>query len=172
MRAVGLRGNSLLESMRNGENLSLKEQLRLIFDLSVPAVLAQLSSIIMTYIDASMVGHLGQKESAAIGLVASSTWLVHGLCFACSMGFTVQVAHLIGAKKQGEARNLMKGSFLVNAAFVFVLTLFMLLISPFLPVWLGGSDEIYEDAYVYFLIFVFLSFFFFLLFFFLLFYFL
>ena len=93
--------------MRRGDKLSLKEQLSLIVELSIPAVLAQLSSIIMTYIDASMVGHLGEREGAAIGLVASSTWLLYGLCFACAMGFTVQISHLIGAGKEDEARNLL-----------------------------------------------------------------
>ena len=67
----------LLARMRRGDKLSLKEQLSLIVELSIPVVLAQLSTIIMTYIDASMVGHLGEREGAAIGLVSSSTWLLY-----------------------------------------------------------------------------------------------
>ena len=141
--------------MRTGEKLSFKEQLRLIWNLSVPAVLAQLSSIIMTYIDASMVGHLGEREGAAIGLVASSTWLIWGLCFACSMGFTVQIAHLIGAGKNDEARNLVKVSIFVNAVFALVLTAVIVAISPLVPKWLGSSEAIYQDSYIYFLIFAF-----------------
>ena len=146
--------SQLLVRMRTGSHLTLAEQLKLIFELSIPAVLAQLSSIIMTYIDASMVGHLGEKEGAAIGLVASSTWLTFGFCFACSMGFTVQAAHLIGAGKESEARNLMKAGALVNTAFAIILTLIAAAISPFLPLWLGGSEEIYSDSRDYFFIFV------------------
>ncbi|MBR1720902.1 MAG: MATE family efflux transporter, partial [Treponema sp.] len=112
----------LLSRMRRGDRLSLSEQLKLIFELSIPSVLAQLSSIIMTYIDASMVGHLGEREGAAIGLVSSSTWLIFGLCFACSIGFTVQVSQLIGGGKEAEARNLMKVSFAVNLIFALTLT--------------------------------------------------
>jgi len=145
----------LLDKIRNGLNLSFKEQLILIFKLSLPPVLAQLSSILMTFIDSSMIGqHLGKNEAASIGLVSSSTWLVCGFCFACAMGFTVQAAHLIGAKRDEEARNLVKVSMLVCSGFVTVLFLLCLFISPFLPVWLGGGQEIYDDAYLYFLIFV------------------
>ena len=139
--------------MRNGEKLSLKEQLHLIWDLSVPVVLAQLSSIAMTYIDASMVGHLGEREGAAIGLVASSTWLIWGICFACTMGFTVQVAHLLGAKKNDEARNLVKMSTLLNGLLAFVFAVAVCAVSPFVPTWLGGSEEIYQDSFVYFFVF-------------------
>ncbi|MBR1404147.1 MAG: MATE family efflux transporter [Treponema sp.] len=143
----------LLARMRGGEKLSLKEQLKLIFELSLPTVLAQLSSILMTYIDASMVGHLGERESAAIGLVASSTWLIWGICFACSMGFTVQIAHLIGAGKESEARNLLKVSVLVNSLYALAVTVSVCAMSPFVPLWLGGDEEIYSDAFHYFLIF-------------------
>ena len=60
-------------------------------------MLAQLSYIVMVYIDASMVGSLGAEASAAIGLMSTSTWLFGGILSAASVGFSVQVAHLIGA---------------------------------------------------------------------------
>ena len=77
--------------------MTRRNQLELVFWLSVPAIVAQLSSIVMQYIDASMVGSLGAEASASIGLVSTTTWLLGGLCVACSTGFSVQVAHKIGA---------------------------------------------------------------------------
>ncbi len=145
--------NDWLIRVRNGENLSLRDQFMLIFKLSYPAILAQLSSILMSCIDTSMVGHLGELEAAAIGLVSSSTWLFCGFCFSCAMGFTVQTAHLIGAGMEDEARNLLKISFIVCGCFVFFLTAGLLIISPFLPVWLGGNQAIYDNAFIYFFIF-------------------
>ena len=47
--------------------MSFGQQLKLTVMLSLPAMLAQLSSILMQYIDASMVGRLGADDSAAIG---------------------------------------------------------------------------------------------------------
>ena len=54
----------------------------------------------MQYIDAAMVGSLGAKASASIGLVSTSTWLMGGLCISVATGFSVQAAHLIGAERR------------------------------------------------------------------------
>ncbi len=139
--------------LRTGKFLSLKQQLLLIFQLSLPAILAQLSSIIMSYIDASMVGKLGASDSASIGLVASSTWMLAGFCFAFSMGFTVQAAHLIGGQNYTEARNLLKNALLVTSVYSALLTLTFTSLSAMIPIWLGSTQEIYENARIYFLIF-------------------
>ena len=76
---------------------TLRGQLQAVIRLSIPAVLSQISATAMQYIDATMVGSLGANASAAIGLVSSSTWLLSGLCAAAATGFSVQVAHRIGA---------------------------------------------------------------------------
>ena len=64
---------NLLIRLRNGDELNNRQQVTMILQLSLPAIMAQLSSIVMQYIDASMVGQLGAQSSASIGLVASST---------------------------------------------------------------------------------------------------
>ena len=53
-----------------------REHLGRVLKLSIPAILAQISSIIMQYIDAAMAGSLGAEATAAIGLVSSTTWLL------------------------------------------------------------------------------------------------
>lgn len=144
--------NDFLKQLRDGQELSLCQLLFLTVQLSIPAIMAQVSSIVMQYIDASMVGHLGSGESASIGLMASSTWLLGGLCSAASIGFTVQVAHCIGAKEEKKARGIVRQGLL--AAFVFgcLLLLLGVLIHRTLPVWLGGESAIAGDASAYFLV--------------------
>ena len=68
--------------------MTLGQQLRLTAYLSVPAIMAQVSSIAMQYIDASMVGSLGANAAASIGLVSTTTWLFWGLCAAAATGFS------------------------------------------------------------------------------------
>ena len=41
----------------------------------------------MSYIDTAMVGSLGYKATAAIGVVASTTWLFGGICAICGIRF-------------------------------------------------------------------------------------
>ena len=71
-------------------------------------MMAQLSSIIMQYIDTAMVGQLGADDSASIGLMASSLWLFWGICSASTVGFSVQVAHRVGAGEYAAARNVLR----------------------------------------------------------------
>ena len=99
---------ALLQKVRNGEGLSVKEQIQLVILLSIPSILAQISSIAMQYIDASMVGTLGADASASVGLVSTTTWLTTGLCQAVCIGFTVKVAFRIGAKEEQGARETVK----------------------------------------------------------------
>lgn len=61
--------------IRNGQTMDGRQKLNLIVQLSVPSILAQLTNTMMVYIDASMVGSLGAKASASIGIVQSTTWL-------------------------------------------------------------------------------------------------
>jgi len=143
----------LLEKIRQGAEMSRKEQMLLAVALSVPAMLAQLMQIMMNYIDAAMVGTLGAQASASIGLVSTSTWLFGGLCHSVVAGFCVQVAHQIGANRFEEARHILRQSLLFALLFSITMALVGVGISPHLPHWLGGTEEICKDASWYFGIF-------------------
>ena len=145
--------NQSLVRLRRGEELTAGELCRMILALSIPAIVAQISTIIMQYIDAAMVGRLGAGGSAAIGLVSSTTWLFGGIAMAAGMGFTVQCAQRIGAGDEADARNLMKQGMLLTLAVSVVIGTAGILGSGYLPVWLGGDRSICADASRYFLIF-------------------
>lgn len=142
-----------LQYLREGRPMTTRQQIMMIVQLSLPAILAQLSHILMQYIDASMVGHLGSNESAAIGLVASSTWLFNGLCSAAVTGFTVQVAQNIGACRLRTARDIMKQAYAVVLAISLVMAALGALVSRPLPRLLGGDAVLFENSSAYFFIF-------------------
>lgn len=64
--------DALLASIREGRVMTNGEKLNLIVQLSIPSILAQITTVLMFFIDASMVGHLGTNPSASIGLVEST----------------------------------------------------------------------------------------------------
>lgn len=134
--------------------MTLGQQLNLTVQLSIPSILAQLSSILMQFIDASMVGSLGAEASASIGLVSTTTWLFMGLCSAAATGFSVQVAHLLGAKDPESARSVLRQALSTVITFSLILTAIGCAISGPLPGWLGGGESILGDASGYFLIFI------------------
>lgn len=137
----------------NQHRLELKSQIRQVWKLSLPAILTQITTIVMQYIDSAMVGALGANASAAIGLVASSTWLLGGVVSAISAGFSVQVAHHIGGRQEETARNVVRHGLISGMVLSGVLCLVSALISHALPVWLGGETAIQGDAAAYFLTF-------------------
>lgn len=142
----------LTSIIQEKQPVSRKEQLRLAVSLSVPAIVAQISAIVMQYIDASMVGSLGALPAASIGLVTTTTWIFFGLCSACSVGFSVQVAHLLGGGNPKGAREVLRQALVAALFYSFALASVGVAISWELPAWLGGEPAIRHNATMYFLI--------------------
>lgn len=142
----------LMESIRSGRTMARSEKLNLIVGLSIPSMLAQISTVLMFFIDASMVGHLGAEASASIGLIESTTWLIGSLLSAAATGFSVQVAHFIGANDFVKARQVFRHALICGLAFSVFLSLIGVGIHSHLPYWLGGGADIASASSGYFLI--------------------
>lgn len=143
----------LLAKIRNKEEMTQGEKLRLIFELSVPSMLAQITTVMMFFIDAAMVGHLGAAASASIGLIETTTWLMGSILSAVSIGFSVQVAHFIGANDFIRARQVFRHALVCGIAFSLFMALVGVAVHNPLPYWLGGKADIAPMASAYFLIF-------------------
>ena len=132
--------------IRTGQPMTLQQQLKLAVLLSVPAIMAQFSSILMQYIDAAMVGSLGAEAAASIGLISTTTWLFSGSCTAAATGFSVQVAHAIGAGDMERARMILRQALVAVSFFGILLGVAGASISAGLPLWLGGDASICADS--------------------------
>ena len=146
------RKDILLGMIRGGLQMSVRQQIELALMLSLPAILAQTSSMLMQYIDAGMVGRLGANPSASIGLISTSTWILGGFTAGACSGFSVQVAHLCGAKDFKGARAVMRQGLTSVLILSFILSAIGICLSAPLPRWLGGGPEIISDASKYFFI--------------------
>lgn len=141
---------TLLRYIREGQPLSLRQQLQLTFTLSLPAILANASAMVMQFIDAAMVGQLGADDSASVGLMGTTNWLFEGVLSAFAAGYAVQVAHLLGAKRNTDARQVVRQAITVCLLFSLLLAGVGLLICRPLPVWLGAEPHIRANATIYF----------------------
>ena len=144
--------DALLGRLRTGEPLSGRQQLRLTMALAVPAILAQLSSVLMQYIDSAMVGRLGAGPSASIGLMSTCIWLLNGFTMAVITGFSVQVAHACGARDFTRARLVMRQGLVTVFLFAMLFGALGASLSGVLPGWFGGDEGIRADASAYFLV--------------------
>ena len=151
MTATGTK-DILLGQIRNGGELTQGQRIKLCLMLSYPAIIAQLSTVLMQYIDTSMVGHLGAAAGASIGLVSTCLWLLMGFCGACGSGFSVQVAHLIGANDFKTAREVLRQALVSALIFSGAIAVLGMAVAGPLPRWLGGGPDIVGDATKYFFI--------------------
>ena len=148
------KSDALLARVRNGEQMTLGDKFNLIVQLSIPSILAQLTSVLMFFIDQAMIGRVGVEAAAACGLVESSTWLFGSITTAASMGFSVQVAHFIGANDFVKARQVFRHGLICTLLLSIALAVFGICISGKLPFWLGGGADIAHDATTYFFVFM------------------
>ena len=133
--------NNSIDIILKQSDVSRAEKIRLVLGMSLPAILAQLTSIAMQYIDAGMVGSLGAEATASIGLVSSTTWLIGGSCIGISAGFYVQVAQLIGAGRDREAEDVLRQGLKAVILLGAVISAVCLSISGHVPRWLGGGED-------------------------------
>uniref|UniRef100_UPI003FEF34C8 MATE family efflux transporter n=1 Tax=Faecalibacterium sp. TaxID=1971605 RepID=UPI003FEF34C8 len=117
-----------------------------------PSILEQIVVTAMEYIDAAMVGHIGAEATAAIGIVSSSTWLLHGILVGLYNAFSIQIAQYLGADRQQDARGVLRQAMLFNLAAGLAAAAFGIGISGHLPGWLGADVSLQANASAYFAI--------------------
>ena len=149
---MGMNKEMLLGMLRGGSKMTFGQQAKLAGIMSLPAILAQLSSVLMQFIDSAMVGNLGVNAAASVGLMSTCTWLFGGFCSAAAAGFSVQAAHKIGAKDFKAARKILREGITSLTIFSGIIAIIGICLSQYLPTWLGGAEEIRHNASLYFLI--------------------
>ena len=138
--------------MRQGETIPLRDTAGVVLMLSIPSILEQIVVTAMEYIDAAMVGHIGAEATAAIGIVSSSTWLLHGILVGLYNAFSIQIAQYLGADRQQDTRGVLRQAMLFNLAAGLAAAAFGIGISGHLPGWLGADVSLQANASAYFAI--------------------
>ncbi len=138
--------------MRQGETIPLRDTAGVVLMLSIPSILEQIVVTAMEYIDAAMVGHIGAEATASIGIVSSSTWLLHGVLVGLYNAFSIQIAQYLGADRQQDARGVLRQAMLFNLAAGLAAAAFGIGISGHLPGWLGADVSLQANASAYFAI--------------------
>lgn len=142
----------LSAKMRQGEQVPLRQTAQIVLTLSIPSILQQIVVTAMEYIDAAMVGHIGASATASIGIVSSSTWLLHGILVGLYNAFSIQIAQYLGADRQQDARGVLRQAMLFNLAAGLAAAAFGIGISGHLPGWLGADVSLQANASAYFAI--------------------
>jgi len=142
--------NSLERLLKFEGDPTMKMTIATILGLALPAIIEQMMITMVQYVDTAMVGSLGSNATAAVGLTASTTWLIGGILNAAAIGFSVQVAQLIGAGQLDRAKSVIGQA--VQFIFIFggIIGAVAFAVSYPLPMLLGAEKAIRPDASLYF----------------------
>ena len=122
---------------------------RRVLRLAWPCILENLAVIMISLVDAAMIGVLGPAATAAVGVNASPSWLLGGIVQSLGVGGTALVARLIGAGDQEEAGRV--GGLVLRMALglSLALTALMLWGAPLVPVIMNADASIRPEATAY-----------------------
>ncbi len=127
-------------------------EIGIIWTLAWPAIVEQALQTVVQYVDTGMVGRIGARASAAVGLTVTVTWTVNSLFYAMGTGVLSCIAKAMGAGKPEKVRQAAIQALLATVVMGISVGAFCLLLSPVLPKWLGARPEVLHDAFLYFVI--------------------
>ena len=96
---------------------SALDSVKYIMHLAWPAIIEQILLTAATYVDTAMIGALGYHATAAMAVDAPITWLISGLMTAFGVGYSVQIAHSIGAENRSHVREISRQAFIGSVFF-------------------------------------------------------
>ena len=126
-----------------------READRQVLRLAWPCILENLTVIMISFVDAAMIGVLGPAATAAVGVNASPSWLLNGIVQALGVGGTAMVARLIGAKEREEAGRVSGLVFRMAFGLSVLIMGLMLFAAPAVPVIMNADASIRADATAY-----------------------
>lgn len=129
-----------------------KQLLAVIVALAWPTMVEQIMQTAVQYVATAMVGSLGPQATAAVGSTSTVSWLIISSISALSIGFLSFIARAYGANDKEAASKSVMQAVLVTLVLGTILTGVIVVIHPYVPVWMNVDPEIVKLASTYFLI--------------------
>lgn len=129
-----------------------KNVLKTIVKLSVPTVIEELLSTLLQYVDTAMVGQLGEDAAASVSVTTTVSWLISSIPSAISVAVLAMIAKAIGSGDSEKIRNISRHTTLTVPVIGVFLGAVSIVLSPFIPVWMGAEVSIQKQASLYFFI--------------------
>lgn len=123
-----------------------------LISLSIPTILEEILSTLLQYVDTAMVGRLGEQATAAVSVTTTITWLVNSISFAAGVAILAMIAKAVGSRDEKLIRKISSQALLLTALFGIVMGGISVLLSPYIPVWMGAEEAVRKEASVYFTI--------------------
>lgn len=118
--------------------------------LSIPTILEEVFATLLQYVDTAMVGRLGEKATAAVSTTTSIGWLINSIPGAIAIAMLAIASKANGAGQDEKLKKLAGQSILYALVVGVILEILALVLSPFIPIWMGVEEDIVRPASLYF----------------------
>ena len=138
--------------MKKANDLGNDSILKLVFKLTIPAMLAQLVNVLYSIIDRMFIGHIegiGDIALAGVGVCGPIVTLISSFGTLVGIGGSIMMATTMGRGDNEKAKKILSNSFLLLLIFSGVLTTIFLLTKKYMIYFFGGSDVTFPYANTY-----------------------
>lgn len=135
--------------MKRRNNLGKDNIVKLVFNLAIPSMLAQLVNILYSIVDRIFIGQIplvGDIALAGVGICGPLVTFLSSFGTLIGLGGSIIMAMMMGAKKNKEAEETLSNSFLMLIVFSAVLTVLFLLIKNKILMIFGASSTTFPYA--------------------------
>ena len=132
------------------KNKYYKSVLRTLIYLSIPTILEEILSTLLQYVDTAMVGRLGEKATAAVSTTTTIGWMIHSIPGAIAVAMLALASKANGADDKEKLKKLAGQSIIYAFSIGIILEIVALVLSPYIPIWMGVEADIVKPASLYF----------------------
>lgn len=126
--------------------------LYILISLALPAMAEQVLSTLLQYVDTAMVGQLGEAATASVNVTTTISWLMGSIMSAMGVASVALISRSIGQKNLEQCKKVAKLSFIASFGIGIVIEIIGLVLSPYIPFWMGADESICPAASEYFFI--------------------
>ena len=117
--------------------------------LAGPIFFEQILASLAQAVDTAMVGSLGAVATASVSISSAPNMLINSVVMALGVGFTSLIARCVGAGDLNRARTLIRQAILTITVLSIPVTVLLFGLARYIPMWMGGAEEILDTAASY-----------------------
>lgn len=141
-----------MTQQNNTHNMGSGSIPKLLAQLAIPTVVAQIVNLLYNIVDRIYIGHIpdiGSSALTGVGLFTPILMLINAFAMLAGAGGAPRAAIAMGQQKKESAEKIMGNCFSLLLLFALVLTVVFYVLSPTLLVWFGASETTLPYALEY-----------------------
>ena len=138
--------------MTSAKEINNREIVKNMIILSIPTVLEEIMSTLLQYVDTAMVGHLGEEATAAVSTTTTIGWLIGGAIHAVGIAMLAMMSRAVGERDELRLKRLSGQAIFLVIISAVIFGGLSIILSPFIPIWMGAAPEVQNPASEYFFI--------------------